>query len=101
MPGSPRRRRPPSFPAPFFCPGAKLEATKSQIQHEAQVTAEVEKAKAAVQCSRLWVRENPTQETPSHGELRLLCPRLHRGALLPSPLKPFLLHGADPLSPVG
>ncbi|KAI6074219.1 Coiled-coil domain-containing protein 183 [Aix galericulata] len=34
--------------------GTKLEATKSQIQHEAQVTAEVEKAKAAVQCSRLW-----------------------------------------------
>nr|XP_012963435.2 coiled-coil domain-containing protein 183 [Anas platyrhynchos] len=34
--------------------GSKLEATKSQIQHEAQVTAEVEKAKAAVQCSRLW-----------------------------------------------
>ncbi|XP_025905938.1 coiled-coil domain-containing protein 183 [Nothoprocta perdicaria] len=34
--------------------GAKLEATKSQIEHQAQVTAEVEKVKSAVQCSRLW-----------------------------------------------
>uniref|UniRef100_A0A8C7E9Q4 Uncharacterized protein n=1 Tax=Nothoprocta perdicaria TaxID=30464 RepID=A0A8C7E9Q4_NOTPE len=33
---------------------AKLEATKSQIEHQAQVTAEVEKVKSAVQCSRLW-----------------------------------------------
>ncbi|XP_010223943.1 PREDICTED: coiled-coil domain-containing protein 183 [Tinamus guttatus] len=34
--------------------GTKLEATKSQIEHQAQVTAEVEKVKSAVQCSRLW-----------------------------------------------
>ncbi|XP_040389055.1 coiled-coil domain-containing protein 183 isoform X2 [Cygnus olor] len=34
--------------------GTKLEATKSQIEHEARVTSEVEKAKAAVQCSCLW-----------------------------------------------
>ncbi|KAM6048627.1 coiled-coil domain-containing protein 183-like [Theristicus caerulescens] len=32
----------------------KLEATKSQMEHEAQVTEKMEKAKAAVQCSRLW-----------------------------------------------
>ncbi|KAK4812361.1 hypothetical protein QYF61_018811 [Mycteria americana] len=34
--------------------GAKLEATKSQMEHEALVTEKMEKAKAAVQCSRLW-----------------------------------------------
>ncbi|XP_009481844.1 coiled-coil domain-containing protein 183 [Pelecanus crispus] len=31
-----------------------LEATKSQMEHEAWVTEKMEKAKAAVQCSRLW-----------------------------------------------
>ncbi|XP_009463103.1 PREDICTED: coiled-coil domain-containing protein 183 [Nipponia nippon] len=34
--------------------GDKLEATKSQMEHVAQVTEKMEKAKAAVQCSRLW-----------------------------------------------
>ncbi|XP_025919522.1 coiled-coil domain-containing protein 183 [Apteryx rowi] len=34
--------------------GTKLEATKSQIEHQAQVTSEVEKVKSAVQCSRFW-----------------------------------------------
>ncbi|XP_010289294.1 PREDICTED: coiled-coil domain-containing protein 183, partial [Phaethon lepturus] len=34
--------------------GAKLEATKSQMEYEAQVTEKMEKAKAAVQCSRIW-----------------------------------------------
>ncbi|XP_064379531.1 coiled-coil domain-containing protein 183 [Dromaius novaehollandiae] len=34
--------------------GAKLEATKSRIEHQARVTSEVEKVKSAVQCSRLW-----------------------------------------------
>ncbi|KAM6118601.1 coiled-coil domain-containing protein 183 [Phoenicopterus ruber ruber] len=32
----------------------KLEATKSQMEHEAWVTEKMEQAKAAVQCSRLW-----------------------------------------------
>lgn len=36
-------------------PGTKLEATKSQMEGKAQVTEKMEKAKAAVQCSRLWV----------------------------------------------
>ncbi|XP_052544792.1 coiled-coil domain-containing protein 183 isoform X6 [Tympanuchus pallidicinctus] len=34
--------------------GSQLQATRSQIEHESFVTAEVEKAKAAVQCSRVW-----------------------------------------------
>ncbi|XP_021271099.1 coiled-coil domain-containing protein 183 [Numida meleagris] len=34
--------------------GFQTQATRSQIEHEAFVTAEVEKAKAAVQCSRVW-----------------------------------------------
>ncbi|XP_062448604.1 coiled-coil domain-containing protein 183 [Rhea pennata] len=34
--------------------GTKREATKSQIEHQARVTSEVEKVKSAVQCSRLW-----------------------------------------------
>ncbi|XP_050765139.1 coiled-coil domain-containing protein 183 [Gymnogyps californianus] len=34
--------------------GSKLEATKSQMEGKAQVTEKMEKAKAAVQCSRLW-----------------------------------------------
>lgn len=33
----------------------KLKATKSQMEREAWVTEKMEKAKAAVQCSRLWV----------------------------------------------
>lgn len=41
-------------------PGSQVQATRSQIEHESFVTAEVEKAKAAVQCSRVWVREGPT-----------------------------------------
>ncbi|XP_029883926.1 coiled-coil domain-containing protein 183 [Aquila chrysaetos chrysaetos] len=34
--------------------GTKLEATKSQMECEALVTEKIEKARAAVQCSRLW-----------------------------------------------
>ncbi|XP_075025130.1 coiled-coil domain-containing protein 183 [Calonectris borealis] len=34
--------------------GAKLEATKTQMECEARMTEKLEKAKAAVQCSRLW-----------------------------------------------
>uniref|UniRef100_A0A8C0FYN7 Coiled-coil domain-containing protein 183 n=1 Tax=Chelonoidis abingdonii TaxID=106734 RepID=A0A8C0FYN7_CHEAB len=34
--------------------GAKLEASKAQIEHQAQVTSEVDKIKCAVQCSHLW-----------------------------------------------
>ncbi|XP_031447786.1 coiled-coil domain-containing protein 183 [Phasianus colchicus] len=34
--------------------GSQVQATRSQIEHESFVTAEVEKAKAAVQCSRVW-----------------------------------------------
>ncbi|KAM9272431.1 coiled-coil domain-containing protein 183 [Morus bassanus] len=34
--------------------GDTLEATKSQMECEAQMTEKTEKAKAAVQCSRLW-----------------------------------------------
>ncbi|XP_006117410.3 coiled-coil domain-containing protein 183 [Pelodiscus sinensis] len=34
--------------------GAKLEASKAQIEHQALVTAEVDKIKCAVQCSHLW-----------------------------------------------
>ncbi|XP_042686074.1 coiled-coil domain-containing protein 183 isoform X1 [Centrocercus urophasianus] len=34
--------------------GSLVQATRSQIEHESFVTAEVEKAKAAVQCSRVW-----------------------------------------------
>ncbi|POI23156.1 hypothetical protein CIB84_013095 [Bambusicola thoracicus] len=34
--------------------GSQVQATRSQIKHESLVTAEVEKAKAAVQCSRVW-----------------------------------------------
>lgn len=46
--GTLRCRFPPTL-------GAKLEATKSQMEREAWVTEKMEKAKAAVQCSRLWV----------------------------------------------
>ncbi|XP_063172583.1 coiled-coil domain-containing protein 183 [Candoia aspera] len=34
--------------------GAKLEASKAQIEHQTLVTSEVEKIKSAVQCSHLW-----------------------------------------------
>ncbi|KAM7144502.1 coiled-coil domain-containing protein 183 [Macrochelys suwanniensis] len=34
--------------------GAKLEASKAQIEYQAQVTSEVDKIKYAVQCSHLW-----------------------------------------------
>ncbi|CAM9180396.1 unnamed protein product [Bubo scandiacus] len=34
--------------------GTQLEATKSQIEHEAWVATKMEKAKAAVLCSHLW-----------------------------------------------
>ncbi|XP_074733544.1 coiled-coil domain-containing protein 183-like [Strix uralensis] len=34
--------------------GTQLEATKSQIEHEAWVATKMEKAKAAVPCSHLW-----------------------------------------------
>uniref|UniRef100_A0A674IFZ7 Coiled-coil domain containing 183 n=1 Tax=Terrapene triunguis TaxID=2587831 RepID=A0A674IFZ7_9SAUR len=34
--------------------GARLEASKAQIEHQAQVTSEVDKIKCAVQCSHLW-----------------------------------------------
>ncbi|XP_049658404.1 coiled-coil domain-containing protein 183 [Accipiter gentilis] len=34
--------------------GTKLEATKSQMECKALVTEKIEKARAAVQCSRLW-----------------------------------------------
>ncbi|XP_038230747.1 coiled-coil domain-containing protein 183 [Dermochelys coriacea] len=34
--------------------GAKLEASKAQIEYQAQVTSEVDKIKCAVQCSHLW-----------------------------------------------
>ncbi|TFK00782.1 Coiled-coil domain-containing protein 183 [Platysternon megacephalum] len=34
--------------------GAKLEASKAQIEHQAQVMSEVDKIKCAVQCSHLW-----------------------------------------------
>lgn len=37
-------------------PGAKLEASKAQIEYQGLVTSEVEKIKSAVQCSHLWVR---------------------------------------------
>ncbi|KAM9615552.1 coiled-coil domain-containing protein 183 [Morphnus guianensis] len=37
--------------------GTKLEATKSQMEREALVTEKIEKARAAVQCSRLWVMD--------------------------------------------
>lgn len=36
-------------------PGTKLEATKSQMEYEALVREKIEKARAAVQCSHLWV----------------------------------------------
>lgn len=45
---------------PSSHPGSQVQATRSQIEHESFVTAEVEKAKAAVQCSRVWVRGQPT-----------------------------------------
>ncbi|XP_025021720.1 coiled-coil domain-containing protein 183 [Python bivittatus] len=34
--------------------GAKLEASKAQIEYQSLVTTEVEKIKSAVQCSHLW-----------------------------------------------
>lgn len=37
-------------------PAAKLEATESRLAHEAWVMEKMEKAKAAVQCSCIWVR---------------------------------------------
>lgn len=37
-------------------PAGKLEATKSRLQREAWLMEKMEKAKAAVQCSCLWVR---------------------------------------------
>lgn len=36
-------------------PAAKLEATKSRLQRDAWLTEQMEKAKAAVHCSCLWV----------------------------------------------
>ncbi|XP_015736293.1 coiled-coil domain-containing protein 183 [Coturnix japonica] len=44
----------PSMLAQDSALGYQLHATRSQIEHESFVTAEVEKAKAAVQCSRVW-----------------------------------------------
>ncbi|XP_039361891.1 coiled-coil domain-containing protein 183 isoform X2 [Mauremys reevesii] len=39
---------------PVLISRAKLEASKAQIEYQAQVTSEVDKIKCAVQCSHLW-----------------------------------------------
>uniref|UniRef100_A0A8C5REY1 Coiled-coil domain-containing protein 183 n=1 Tax=Laticauda laticaudata TaxID=8630 RepID=A0A8C5REY1_LATLA len=50
-------RRDMDFPALMMregTRGAKLEASKAQIEYQGLVTSEVEKVKSAVQCSHLW-----------------------------------------------
>ncbi|XP_039200854.1 coiled-coil domain-containing protein 183 isoform X2 [Crotalus tigris] len=50
-------RRDMDFPALMIregTRGAKLEASKAQIEYQGLVTSEVEKIKSAVQCSHLW-----------------------------------------------
>ncbi|KAL7980820.1 hypothetical protein Chor_001974 [Crotalus horridus] len=50
-------RRDVDFPALMIregTRGAKLEASKAQIEYQGLVTSEVEKIKSAVQCSHLW-----------------------------------------------
>uniref|UniRef100_A0A674IFT8 Coiled-coil domain containing 183 n=1 Tax=Terrapene triunguis TaxID=2587831 RepID=A0A674IFT8_9SAUR len=50
---SERHRRVVS-PRELWVQKGKLEASKAQIEHQAQVTSEVDKIKCAVQCSHLW-----------------------------------------------
>ncbi|ETE60637.1 putative coiled-coil domain-containing protein, partial [Ophiophagus hannah] len=48
------RRMRAQLDRPSVLPGAKLEASKAQIEYQGLVTSEVEKVKSAVQCSHLW-----------------------------------------------
>lgn len=52
---------PCSFPA---TPGTDVEAAKAKMEREAFVTDKMEKAKAALQCSCLWVMENSSLLKP-------------------------------------
>lgn len=52
---------PCSFPA---TPGTDVEAAKAMMDREAFMTEKMEKAKAALKCSSLWVMENSSLLKP-------------------------------------